>query len=139
MELREGENVPRDRGDTDWWQKLWNLKLPNCTYSSTELSHLIGKLSYHNQIVDQTGPSAAPTLHSIASNTAVRLLTYSMNVSNELIAKWSCTYLSRYVLLSAASPLGTAAGFLLLVEGHRVNLGLWAKPSNSGTIPGYGP
>ncbi|GMN47185.1 hypothetical protein TIFTF001_016364 [Ficus carica] len=30
----------------------------------------------------------------------------------------SCTYLSRYVLLSAASPLGTAAGFLLLVEGH---------------------
>ncbi|GMN27475.1 hypothetical protein TIFTF001_001661 [Ficus carica] len=30
----------------------------------------------------------------------------------------SCTYLSRYVLLSAASPLGTAVGFLLLVEGH---------------------
>ncbi|GMN25669.1 hypothetical protein TIFTF001_047741 [Ficus carica] len=62
-----------------------------------------------------------------------------MNVSNELIAQWSCTYLSRYVLLSTASPLGTAAGFLLLVEGHRVNLGLWAKPRNSGTIPGYGP
>ncbi|GMN22774.1 hypothetical protein TIFTF001_040336 [Ficus carica] len=30
----------------------------------------------------------------------------------------SCTYLSRYVLRSAASSLGTAAGFLLLVERH---------------------
>ncbi|GMN21038.1 hypothetical protein TIFTF001_045427, partial [Ficus carica] len=29
-----------------------------------------------------------------------------------------CTYLSCYVLRSAASPLGTAAGFLLLDEGH---------------------
>ncbi|GMN35552.1 hypothetical protein TIFTF001_042243 [Ficus carica] len=33
-----------------------------------------------------------------------------------------CTYLSCYVLRSAASPLGTAAGFLLLDEGHRVRL-----------------
>ncbi|GMN53287.1 hypothetical protein TIFTF001_022430 [Ficus carica] len=30
-------------------------------------------------------PSAAPSLHSLASSTAGRLLTYSMNVSNELM------------------------------------------------------
>ncbi|GMN63438.1 hypothetical protein TIFTF001_032516 [Ficus carica] len=35
-----------------------------------------------------------------------------------LCCRRSCTYLSRYVLRSAASPLGTAAGFLLLVEGQ---------------------
>ncbi|GMN59737.1 hypothetical protein TIFTF001_028824 [Ficus carica] len=95
--------------------------------------------------------SAAPAFHSIASEIAGRILTYSIDVRRELsLSKRSCTYLSRYVLRSAASPLGTAAGFLLLVEGHSqpkstmvnhcwVNLALWAKPSNSGTIPGYGP
>ncbi|GMN37677.1 hypothetical protein TIFTF001_042671 [Ficus carica] len=64
--------------------------------------------------------SAEPVLHSIASEIAGRLLTYSIDVRRELsLSKRSCTYLSRYVLRSAASPLGTAAGFLLLVEGHR--------------------
>ncbi|GMN46916.1 hypothetical protein TIFTF001_016094 [Ficus carica] len=63
--------------------------------------------------------SAAPAFHSIASEIAGRILTYSIDATKGLCCRRSCTYLSRYVLLSAASPLGTAAGFLLLVEGHR--------------------
>ncbi|GMN70326.1 hypothetical protein TIFTF001_039371 [Ficus carica] len=63
--------------------------------------------------------SAAPAFHSIASEIAGRLLTYSIDATKGLCCRRSCTYLSRYVLRSAASPLVTAAGFLLLVEGHR--------------------
>ncbi|GMN58264.1 hypothetical protein TIFTF001_027374 [Ficus carica] len=61
----------------------------------------------------QWSVSAAPTLHSIASSTAVRLLTYSMNVSNELIAHSNPEHVMSYVhvpwyiameWLEAASP-----------------------------------
>ncbi|GMN70223.1 hypothetical protein TIFTF001_039268 [Ficus carica] len=60
--------------------------------------------------------SAEPALHSIASEIASRLLTYSIDVRREL----SLGYLLFYYVLRNAAPLpGTAVGFLLLDEGYR--------------------
>ncbi|GMN27123.1 hypothetical protein TIFTF001_050453, partial [Ficus carica] len=52
----------------------------------------------------------------------------------------SCTYLSCYVPRNAAPPPGTAAGFLLLDEGHRLRwITLSAKSSYIPLRLGYLP
>ncbi|GMN60075.1 hypothetical protein TIFTF001_029158 [Ficus carica] len=83
-------------------------------------SEIAGRiLTYSIDCPSHISQSAAPAFHSIASEIAGRILTYSIDATKGLCCRRSRTYLSRYVLRSAASPLVTAAGFLLLVEGHR--------------------
>ncbi|GMN42762.1 hypothetical protein TIFTF001_011971 [Ficus carica] len=95
---------------------------------------------------------AQPDLTRVGKTQAssLAIITFIVSYLDRILINWrSCTYLSCYVLRSAASPLGTAAGFLLLDEGHSQTLGqpkstlygsnlsfrLW--PSNSDITSGY--